>query len=166
MLWVGTNEVALHQFGKRQLDRYLISRAQSGKAQLTLHHDAVAVKAFFRWCARNEILERLPLAEYEVRKAAFPSRYIPTNEDVERLLKGIGSYWSPAENPPIRYHSVAKRIFHRERDYALAIGLLDSAARIGGMLHLKVDDYQPQSRLIVIRESKEREPRVLPVSPE
>lgn len=33
------------------------------------------------------------------------------------------------------------------------------------MLSLKVDDYRPKEHQIVIRESKGREPRTLPVSP-
>ena len=33
------------------------------------------------------------------------------------------------------------------------------------MLALKVDDYKPDERRVLIRESKGREPRALPVSP-
>ena len=57
-------------------------------------------------------------------------------------------------------------MFHRDRNYAIILGLLDSACRIGEMLPLKVDDYRAKERQIVIRESKGREPRTLPVSPE
>lgn len=72
----------------------------------------------------------------------------------------------PAKNPSIRYSPVTKRVFHRDRNYAIILGLLDSDSRIGEMLSLKVDDYRPKKRQIVIRESKGREPRTLPVSPE
>ena len=85
---------------------------------------------------------------------------------MQALLRGIAHFWDPAKNPSIRYTPLAKRIFHRDRNYAIILGLLDSAARIGEMLSLKVDDYRAKERQIVIRESKGREPRTLPVSPE
>ena len=43
---------------------------------------------------------------------------------------------------------------------------LDSACRIGEIVNFKVDDFQPQAKQLTIRESKGREPRVLPVSSE
>jgi len=67
--WATEQEMPFVGFGKRHMDRYLVSRAEAGKAQLTLHHDAVCAKPFFRWCQKNDIVERSPLADYEVRRA-------------------------------------------------------------------------------------------------
>jgi site-specific recombinase XerD len=53
--WATQNDVPFAGFGKRHMDRYLVERAEAGKAQLTLHHDAVCAKAFFRWCQRNDV---------------------------------------------------------------------------------------------------------------
>lgn len=164
--WATEQNVPFATFGKRHMDRYLVQRAEGGKAPLTLHHDAVCAKAFFRWCQRNEIVERSLLADYEVRHAARPAQYMPTDGDMQMLLSSVSSFWNPAKNPGIRYTPVSKRVFHRDRNYALIVGLLDSAARIGEMLSLKVDDYRAKERQIVIRESKGREPRTLPVSGE
>ena len=148
------------------MDRYLVSRAETGKAPLTLHHDAVCAKAFFHWCQKNDIVERSLLTDYQVRHAPRLAQYMPTDTDMQTLLKSVHDFWNPAKNPSIRYTSVSKRVFHRDRNYAIILGLLDSASRIGEMLSLKVDDYRPKERQIVIRESKGREPRTLPVSPE
>ncbi len=164
--WAAENGVPLAGFGKRHMDRYLVERAEAGKAQLTLHHDAVCAKAFFRWCQRNDIVERSLLADYEIRRAPRPARYMPTDAEIQALLRGVPDFWNPAKNPGIRYTPLAKRVFHRDRNYAVILGLLDSAARIGEMLSLKVDDYRAKERQIVIRESKGREPRTLPVSAE
>ena len=164
--WATENDVPLVGFGKRHMDRYLAGRADAGRAPLTLHHDAVCAKAFFRWCQRNDIIPRSLLAEYEIRRAPRPARYMPTDADIQALLRGVPDFWNPAKNPGIRYTPLAKRVFHRDRNYAVILGLLDSAARIGEMLSLKVDDYRAQERQIVIRESKGREPRTLPVSAE
>ena len=70
------------------------------------------------------------------------------------------------KKPSIRFTPVSKRVFQRDRNYAIILGLLDSASRIEEMLSLKVNDYRPKERQVVIRESKGREPRTLPVSPE
>ena len=45
------------------MDRFLVSRVEAGKAPLTIHHDAICAKAFFRWCQRNDIIERSLLAD-------------------------------------------------------------------------------------------------------
>lgn len=164
--WAAENDLPFTGFGKRHMDRYLVSRAEAGKAQLTLHHDAVCAKSFFQWCQKNEIVERSLLADYQVRHAPRPAQYMPTDADMRAMLRAAHDFWNPAKNPGCRFTPVAKRVFHRDRNYAVILGLLDSAARIGEMLSLKVDDYRSKERQIVIRESKGREPRTLPVSAE
>jgi len=164
--WAKTQDVPFAGFGKRHMDRYLITRSETGCAPLTIHHDAVCAKAFFRWCQRNDIIERSLLADYEIRRAPRPARYMPTDAEMQALLRGVADFWNPARNPGIRYSPLAKRVFHRDRNYAIILGLLDSASRIGEMLSLKVDDYRAKERQIVIRESKGRELRTLPVSAE
>ena len=164
--WANENAVPFAGFGKRHMDRYLAGRAEVGRAPLTLHHDAVCAKAFFRWCQRNDLVERSLLAEYEIRRAPRPARYMPTDAEMQALMRSAQDFWNPAKHPGCRYTPVAKRVFHRDRNYAILLGLLDSAARIGEMLSLKVEDYRAHEKQIVIRESKGREPRTLPVSAE
>ena len=164
--WAAANDVSFAGFGKRHMDRYLAARIEAGRAPLTLHHDAVCAKAFFRWCQRNDLIERSLLADYEIRRAPRPARYMPTDADMQALLRAVRDFWDPAKNPGCRYTTVAKRVFHRDRNAAILIGLLDTAARIGEILSLKVDDYRAKERQVVIRESKGREPRTLPVSAE
>lgn len=164
--WATQADVPFSGFGKRHMDRFLVSRAEEGKAPLTLYHAAVCAKAFFHWCQKNDIIERSLLADYQVRHAPRPAQYMPTDADMQTLLKSVPDYWNPAKNTSARFYPVAKRVFHRDRNYAILLGLLDSASRIGEMLSLKVDDYRAKERQIVIRESKGREPRILPVSPE
>jgi site-specific recombinase XerD len=164
--WAEASDVHFDHFGKRDLDRYLVERSRAGIGQTTLHHDAVVTKAFFRWYAKNDFVSRSPLAEYEVRHAPKPARYMPGDEEMQQMLAAVQNYWNPASNPEARYVSPAKRLFHRDRNYALLLGLLDTAARIGEILSLKLDDVRLKERQILIRESKGREPRALPVSGE
>ncbi len=107
---------------------------------------AVCAKAFFFWCQKNDILERSLLADYQVRHAPRPAQYMPTDADMQALLRAVPDFWNPSKNAPIRFIPVPKRVFHRDRNYAVILGLLDSAARIGEMLSPKVDDYRAKER--------------------
>jgi site-specific recombinase XerD len=164
--WAQAQGVALDAFTKRHLDRYLIERHKEGKKPLTLHHDAICAKAFFSWCARNKVIKKSLLAEYKVRRAPKPPRYMPTDEDVSALMRAVRAYWDVSTNPAARFQDVAKRSFHRDRNYAILLGLVDTACRIGEMLSFKVDDVRLAERQVTVRESKGREPRTLPISEE
>lgn len=164
--WAEENQVGMLGFGKRHLDRYLAQRLRDGRAQMTARHDAVSIKAFFKWCQRNDIIERSLLEDYEIRRAPYPPRHMPTDEEIRTLLGVLHDYWNVEKNPDIRFNSPAKRVFHRDRNYAIILGLLDCAARINEILSLKMTDYQAENRQILIRESKGREPRALPISNE
>ncbi len=113
---------------------------------------------------KEKLIERSKLAEYEIRRAPDPYRHMPTDEEIQKLVRGIHDHWNPATNPAARYRPQMKRLFHRDKDYAIILGLLDSACRIGEMLSLKVTDYSPSERGITIRQSKGRTSRTLPVS--
>jgi integrase/recombinase XerD len=164
--WAEENDITFAAFGKRHLDRYLVERSRAGKSQTTMHHDAMCAKVFFQWCVRYDLIDRSPLGDYEVRRAPRPPKHMPTEEEMNLLLTGIHVYWNVEKNPDAKYQPPPKRMFHRDRNYALILGLLDTACRIGEILSLQVEDYQPNLRQVTIRESKGREPRVLPVSQE
>lgn len=164
--WATANAVPFEGFGKRHMDRYIAHRIDSGKARLTLRHDGVCAKKFLSWCAKNDLLDRSPLAEYEVHNAPKPQKHMPSSDEVIQLLQAIQDYWDPEKNPRIRWMPGPTRIFHRTRNAALIMGLIDTACRIGEALNLKVGDVRLAEESVVIRESKGKEPRTLPVGPE
>ena len=110
--WADKNDVPFDAFGKRHLDRYLIERQGQNKSQATLHHDAVCAKAFYSWCSKNDVIARNPLAEYQVRNAPRTAKYMPSDEDMHRLLTAVYDYWNEQKNPAARYQIAAKRAFH------------------------------------------------------
>src|SRR5579871_4768904 len=81
VLWANREGVDLERFRKTHLDAYLAYRLDRGTSRMTMRHDATCAKAFTKWCRRNDYLERDPLADYEVRKAPTPFKYMPTKED-------------------------------------------------------------------------------------
>jgi integrase/recombinase XerD len=161
--WTEENDITFARFDKRHMDRYLAFRKETVSAT-TLRHDGVAAKSFLKWCRRNDLLDRSPLAECEVRNAPRPVKYMPTTEHVTALLKAVGVYWNPEKNPAVRYLPPVKRLFHRTRNYAILLLILDTACRIGEALSLEVEDFDAKRGQILIRQSKGREPRVLPLS--
>jgi Site-specific recombinase XerD len=163
-LWADENHVPLAGFGKRHMDRYLVFRHQGGVSPSTLQHDAVSAKKFFRWCAREGILERSPMAEYQVRNAPAPARPMPSEAEIQALLDSLRRYWDPQEHPSIRNVPHARRLFFSQRNHALVLGLLDTACRIGEMLDLKVSDVRLPERQLLVRVAKGRQPRTLPLS--
>lgn len=72
-----------------------------------------------KWCARNDVIERSLLADYEVRRAPIPAKYMPTEQDMRLLLSSMEDFWDIGHNRDVRYCSTAKRTFHRERNYAI-----------------------------------------------
>lgn len=164
--WVSSEEIAFTQFGKRHMDRYIAFRIEGGKSRMTLRHDGVCAKKFFDWCSRNDLLDRSPLGEYLVHNAPKPHKHMPTDDEVRLLLRTIGDYWDGGKNPGVRNMTGPARLFHRTRNAALFMGLIDTACRIGEALYLQVADVKLSERSVTIRESKGREPRVLPVGPE
>lgn len=164
VLWATENDVPFASFGKRHLDRYLVYRQEKGTAPTTLHSDAVCAKAFFRWCQKYDLIERSLLSEYQVRKAPKPFKYVPSSEDVAKLVQALRDYYDPDKNPPIKNVHPMKRAFHREKNRAIVIGLLDSACRIGELLALDMADLRLPDREVTFRVTKGREPRTVPVS--
>ena len=118
--WADENSAPFDKFGKRHLDRYLAQRSKT-VSRTTLRHDAVAAKAFFKWCARNDLLTRSLLADYEVRKAPKPARYMPTHDEIQQLLAALDEFWTPAKNPGIHFMPPNKRLFHRERNRCIIV---------------------------------------------
>ncbi len=164
--WSDTQALPLANFTKRSLDLFLSERSDAGLSKTMLHHDALCATVFTKWCVKNDFLKRNPLADYQVRKAPKPHKYMPTDEDMSKLITALGAFWDVETNPNIRFESASKRSFHRDRNVAIVLTLLDSACRIGEVLALKLDDYQASEKQLTIRESKGREPRAIPVSQE
>ena len=164
--WADQNGIPFEEFGKRHMDRYTAHRIEDGRARLTLRHDGVALKTFMAWCVKNDLLKRSLLAEYEVHNAPKPNKHMPTDDEIRGLLGAIGDYWDPKKNKGVYHMPVPTRLFHRTRNAALVMGLIDTACRIGEALSLRVSDVKLSEGAVVIRETKGKEPRTLPVGPE
>jgi integrase/recombinase XerC len=162
--WAEQRGVSLQQFRARHLREYLAFRADQKISERTRRHDAVCARVFFRYCKREEYIETNPLADYEIPKAAKAYVKMPSEDEVRQLLKALENRWRPSENKAARYFEPKARMFYHRRNYAIVSGLVETAARIGELLALRVDDFQPDRMQIAIREAKGDEPRIVPFS--
>ena len=154
--WSDNKSLPLADFTKRSLDLFLSERSDAGLSKTMLHHDALCATEFTKWCVKNDFLKRNPLADYQVRKAPKPHKYMPTDEDMSKLITALGAFWDVETNPNIRFESASKRSFHRDRNVAIVLTLLDGACRIGEVLALKLDDYQASEKQLTIWESNQQ----------
>lgn len=166
MRWADAQVIPFEEFGARHMNRYIVYRREQGRARLTLRHDGVCAKKFFAWCVRAGFLDRSPLAEYEVHNAPKPPRHMPSEEEVANLFEALRGYWNPEKRPAARYMPAPVRLFLRDRNLAIVAGLVDVGCRIGEIVSLKVDDYDPKTRQVTFRETKGKESRSVPVSAE
>jgi len=165
--WSTSQEILLSEFTKRHLDEYLVYRESLGKAENTVRHDALVATVFTEWCYKNELLHRDPLAEYHVRAAAETEKYFPTEEEMQKFINAIFSFYDVSQNSNMRECSPSKRSFHRDRNFAIELTKVDTACRIGEVLDFKLTDFQetsPGQRQLTVTHSKGRKTRVLPLS--
>lgn len=81
-----------------------------------------------------------------------------------RLLKFVPVKWSPAASPVACRMPAKARTFPARRDYAILAGLVETAARIGEMLSLRLGDYDCERMQITFRRTKTDRPRTVPIS--
>ena len=170
--WAEEENVPLPDFRVRHLREYIAVRSEQGQGrgddghvnERTLRHDAICIRVFFRHCASEGYVARDPLTEYVIPKAPKPFVKCPSDAEVTALLKAVPVKWSPASNPPACRMPTKARIFLARRDYAVLAGLVETAARIGEMLSLRLEDYDRERMQITFRRTKTDRPRTVPIS--
>lgn len=107
--WCEDHDISLQDFGMRDLDEYIVLRQQMGLKPKTVYHDAVSAKVFTKYCKHYDLLERDPLSTYMVRNPPEIERWLPTSDDMKRLLKVAHDFWDVKERKSADRSSVAKR---------------------------------------------------------
>lgn len=91
-------------------------------SSLTTHGYARAIKAFCRWLARNDYVDRSPFDGVGMPKVEQSVVQAFTSDDVRKMLR------------------VAQARRHAHRDYALVLLLYDTAIRAGELARLRLED--------------------------
>ena len=170
--WAEGEGIALADFRVRHLREYIAVRSERGQgrgsdgrvSERTLRADAICIRVFFRHCASEKYVPRDPLTDYAVPKAPKAFVKCPSDEEVSKLLRAVPVKWSPAANPVACRMPAKARTFLARRDYAILAGLVETAARIGEMLSLRLEDYDCERMQITFRVTKTDRPRTVPIS--
>jgi integrase/recombinase XerD len=91
-------------------------------SSLTTHGYARAIKAFCRWLARNDYVDRSPFDGVGMPKVERYMIQAFSDEDVRKMLRA------------------ARGRRHGERDYALVLLLYDTAIRAGELVRLRLEN--------------------------
>ena len=163
--WATEENVDLKDFTAKHMRTYIALRSKT-VSERTRRHDVTAARCFFKFCKAEGYINVNPISDYIVPKA--PRAYIkmPSDTEIKAILHSLTARWQIKENPKIRCTASNTRSFFMRRNFAIVTGLIETAARAGEMLNLRLDDYQPDRLQIAIRTSKSKQPRIVPISSE
>jgi|GEM_PF-6758329 len=161
--------VPLSDFRAKDMDQYLVHRISDTNANTgapilasTRRADAVAIKAFIKWCRRERLIEINPIADYEVPRCDKPFIPTPKASTIAKVLTACQERWSITHNPAVRFLATDARSFYKRRNYAILAGLTAAGVRIGEMLALHVDDVDLDGRVLIVRKAKGNSWREVP----
>ena len=119
-------------------------RKIKGNNQATLNSAIASIRPFFNYLIEQEVIQEHPMAR--VKKGKVDQKpIIPfSTEDIHNLLK------QPDKSRHVGY-----------RDYCMMLMLLSTGMRISECLNLTISDIDFKNNRILIRESKNRTPRIV-----
>jgi len=131
--------VPLEQVDAFSIRRYLLQRQREANSTHTVHADYRALRAFFSWCAREELLPRDPMEKVQPPKTDVVCKPPLTEEQIRALLDACrGTDWL------------------RLRDYALVLTLLDTGLRASEVCMMTVADGTSETFLIRGKSRRDR----------
>jgi site-specific recombinase XerD len=134
---------------RRDVQAHLSALKAEGKAQTTIRSRWIALRSFYAWAAVEDEITENPLLGIRVERAEPPPPNMPSNDDLDRLLKVCRG-----------------REFVERRDLAMIRTAAATGARVGEVVALHVGDVDLANRLVVIRHGKGDRTRVVRVDAE
>lgn len=129
----------LEQIDPFTLRRYLLQRQQEVNSLHTVHADYRALRAFFTWCVREELLQHNPMQKVQAPKTDTVCKPALSEEELRKILDACkGTDWL------------------RRRDYALVLTLLDTGLRVGELVQMTVADGMSETFLIRGKSRRDR----------
>ncbi|GBC94460.1 Tyrosine recombinase XerC [bacterium HR16] len=119
--FANTVGLPLEQIDHFTIRRYLLHRQQQVSSLHTVHGDFRALRAFFTWCVRNELLNTNPMLKVQAPRCEVVTKPPLTTDEIQRILAACsGSDWL------------------QRRDYALVLVLLDTGLRVSEVQQMTV----------------------------
>lgn len=138
------------EIGPRLLDQYLIHLRHRGLAPATIERRLQALKGFFAWTLKREYLRANPFLFWEIPRAKETLPRALTPEEDHRLLRMLMPW--------------PRTAFARMAAMAIRLGRF-AGLRVGECNTLEWPDVELVKGVLLIRESKGEESRVVPMPP-
>jgi integrase/recombinase XerD len=145
--WKG--DVALDVIETAILREYLFFHQQRGLSGYSVHDKFKVLRAFFRWCLREELLTRDPTQHITPPKLPQLLPKVLSPQQIEGLIKRLKK---------------DKSIIGR-RNLTVILTLLDCGLRVSELADLTTDDVHLEESYILVRSGKGQKQRIVPVSP-
>ena len=125
-------------------DFFNFMRKEKGNTQATINSAIASIKPFFNYLIEQDVIQNHPMARIKKGKVD-QNPIIPfSQEDIHKLLK------QPDKSRMAGY-----------RDYCIMLTLLSTGIRISECLNLTISDIDFNNNRILIRNSKNRTPRIV-----
>lgn len=129
----------LEQVTAHHIRKYLHLRQQAGVATHTQHKYARALRAFFNFCVREELIDKTPMATVTMPRV---EKLLPTSFTKEQAQAIIGAC-------------------DTERDKTMVLVMLDTGLRACELLALNIEDVDTRAGEILVRHGKGQKQRTV-----
>lgn len=138
-----TGDVQLHKITSTTIREFQLSVQQTGVSARYQHGLMTAVRAFFNFCVRDELIEKSPVQG--VKMPRVPHKVLPavTDDEMKKAL-------AVCDNP---------------RDKAILLTLVSSGVRANEVVNLKVKDFDLSRGQLFIDQGKMQRDRIAYVDP-
>ncbi len=131
--------IPLEQVDAFAIRRYLLHRQQAVNSTHTVHADYRALRAFFAWCVREELLQHNPMRKVQSPKTDTVAKPPLSEDQIRQILDACrGNDWRAL------------------RDRALVLVLLDTGLRIGEVQRMTVANGRSETFLIRGKSRRDR----------
>jgi len=138
------HSLLVDEITERDLKDFLKFMREKGNTQATINSAIASIRPFFNYLVEQEVIKDHPMAKIKKGKVDQKPIIPFSSDDIHILLK------QPDKSRQAGY-----------RDYCIMLMLLSTGMRISECLNLTISDIDFKNNRILIRESKNRTPRIV-----
>jgi integrase len=135
------------------------------RSEISVQCAARIIKTWLGWAYRKGYIDRHVWANFIVPKADNVSVYMATITDVKTIFRISDDFWTLDKHPDIKWWPERSHRFFRYRTKAVVAVEVSVGLRGGELLEVRLQDYDRVAKSIIVRKTKGRKERVVPVSP-
>lgn len=150
---------------RQDLGAFLDVLVGKGLSPITVGHAVSCLRVFFRWLSRRGAILLSPAEHLPHPKLCRRIGYVPSREEVERLLATAQPEATLKREGVAEGHERHERVLHEaRRDVALLELLYGSGLRFSEVTGLRVTDVDLRERTAFLRRAKGGRDRVVPIT--